>query len=166
MSSKGQKQTEKTICRETGLTPLQERAAILLASGDTITDVANNIGVQRNTLYEWQKKVVFVCYLNRQKKEQQSSLRNGLLSLYGNAINALREVLNSDDNGNKLKAAMMVISRVDNEHIGEIEPREILKKQASKHINGHDEITKELFKGYDILDEEKYRRLLDENGLE
>lgn len=167
MSKNQQKQTEKTVvCKQTGLTPLQEKAAILLASGETITDVAINIGVQRNTLYEWLKKVVFVCYLNSQRKEQQSSLRNGLFSLYCDAIKALKEVLKSDDNGNKLKAAMLIISRVDREQVGEIDPREILKKQASNHINSHDEDIQGIFKGYDILDEAKYQSLLIENGLD
>lgn len=166
MSNNLHKQTDKTVCKETGLTPLQEKAAILLASGQTITDVATNIGVQRNTLYEWLKKVVFVCYLNSQRKEQQSSLRNGLLSLYADAIRALKEVLNSEDNSNKLKAAMMIISRVDNEQVGEVDPKAILKKQASTHINSHDEEVMNMFAGYDILDEDKYQKLLVENGLE
>ena len=50
----------------TGLTPVQEQAAMLLASGESVTEVASKVNVNRATIYLWQQKINFQCFLNQQ----------------------------------------------------------------------------------------------------
>ena len=44
---------ENKINKDTELTPVQERAIYLLASGKSITDVAKEINTDRGTIYNW-----------------------------------------------------------------------------------------------------------------
>lgn len=62
----------------TGLTPQQEQAAILLASGEGVTEVADKLNVNRATIYLWQQKINFQCFYNQQCQIIQDNIRNGL----------------------------------------------------------------------------------------
>lgn len=120
----------------TGLTPIQEQAAILLASGETITAVAAQIGVNRSTLYEWQGIVTFKCFFNRQRVDYQEQLKNGLFGLTGEALATLRNCLHSDNEPTRLKAATWLLERVADQKTGITDVREALR---DKHTQGLDE---------------------------
>ena len=55
MNENRQKPTESTT--ESGLTPIQEQAAILLASGENVTSVSEKLNLNRSTIYQWQQKI-------------------------------------------------------------------------------------------------------------
>ena len=98
MNNIRQNQTEKeSRSGVTGLTPQQEKAAILLASGNSVVSVAEELNVSRGTLYEWKKLLTFQCYMNEQKQGYVDSLRGGIMNLAEEAIGAIRESLNSDN---------------------------------------------------------------------
>ena len=129
-----QKATENAeVNATTGLTPIQEQAAILLASGDTITTVAEKIGVNRSTLYKWQMKVTFQCFFNRQCKDYKDNLRNGLFGLAGEALNAIRGCLHSENETTRLKAAMWLADKVELSETGSTDVREAIKLQYTKN---------------------------------
>ena len=154
-----QKTTElATVNRNTGLTPLQEKAATLLAGGMTITEVAGAVSIDRTTIYRWLSIVTFQCYLNRQAADNKESLRNGLFSLTNEALAAIRQSLQSSNEATRLKAAIWLIERVESATVGYTDPRAALK----------DEQTKETFGdwGGPKLDTAGYRKRLTELGLD
>jgi predicted transcriptional regulator len=60
---------------ETSLKPKQILALKLLTQGDSITDVAKELGVARSVLHQWLKNKVFVEELNLIKREGLQSAR-------------------------------------------------------------------------------------------
>lgn len=150
---------------ESGLTPIQEKAAIMLAGGDSITSVAEVLGVNRTTIYQWQQRVTFRCYLNIQRQEATTNLRNGLLALYNDALNVVKASLKSDNDNIRLKAAMLVIAKVEATPIGETDAKEVLKKAATHYESSMWEKIDEMSKGGDVLDEDLYKELLKEYGF-
>ena len=132
MNKKQQKATELEQRNAlTGLTPTQEQAAILLASGVSFTDVSLALNVNRGTLYKWQNLVGFQCFYNLQCSDIRENLKHSLMSMTGEAINAITELLHSDNDAIKLKAAEMIINRVFSLNIGETNPKEVIKRQFS-----------------------------------
>ena len=107
---KQQKATEMAdvpeVNTQTGLTPIQEQAAILLASGDSFTAVAEKVSVNRSTLYKWQMQITFQCFFNQQCNDYKNNLKNGLFGLANEALSAIRDCLHSDNEATRLKAAM------------------------------------------------------------
>ena len=64
----------------------------------------------------------------------------------------------------KLKAAMLVIAKVESSPVGATDAKVVLKQQATEiqdPLNND-----ELFKPIEILDNRMYQKLLKENGLE
>lgn len=121
-----------------GLTPIQEQAAILLASGKTITDVAATIGVNRSTLYEWQGVVTFQCYFNQQLADYKEQLRNGLFGLTGEALETIKNCLHSDNEPTRLKAATWLLERVAEQTTGMTDLRAALKAKHTKAMEWTD----------------------------
>lgn len=152
------KTTEKAVINpQTGLTPTQEQAAMLLASGQTITAVADKLNVNRCTLYEWQRLVTFQCFFNQQATDYRNSIKNGLLGLANDAMDTIRATLHSDNESNRLKAAMWIVERVKDIKTGDTDVRTVLKK---KHTSSA------LDWGVDeTFDESGYKKELRDLGL-
>lgn len=155
MNRIGQNQTE-IRSEVTGLTPLQERAAILLASGDSVVSVAEELRISRGTLYEWRKLVTFKCYMSEQNKDYIDSVKGGIMSLADEAIGAIRDSLHSDNEQTRLKAAIWVAEKVKDFQVGQTDAREAVKA----------EYTGGMFSEFDNrLDIEGYQKRLKELGL-
>ena len=58
----------KTGYDPTPLTPKQEKAALLLAEGETGVDVAKQLKITPQTVVQWRKKLLFQAALNRHRK--------------------------------------------------------------------------------------------------
>lgn len=119
---------------QTGLTPIQEQAATLLAGGMSLTDVAGAVKVDRTTIYRWFTIVTFQCFLNRQAADFKENLRNGILSLSESALTTVRESLQSKNEATRLKAAMWVVEQIHGTIIGATDARAELKKENTKDI--------------------------------
>lgn len=126
------------ISQQTGLTPIQEQAAILLASGETITAVAAKIGVNRGTIYDWQGIVTFQCFFNQQKHDYKEHLKNSLFGLTNDALTAVRNCLLSDNEPIKLKAATWLLERVAEQTAGVTDIRAALKAKHTKAMEWPD----------------------------
>ena len=155
MSSSKQYKTE--VRNEiTGLTPQQERAAIMLASGNSVVSVAEELNISKGTIYQWRRLITFTCYLNEQKKDFVDTIKGGVMSLADEAIAAIRDSLHSDNEATRLKAAMWVADKAKEYQVGETDVREAVKK----------EFTTEMFDEWgEKIDEEGYKRRLQELGL-
>ena len=95
------------------LSPQQEQACLLLASGESYTAVAQRLGVNRGTLYKWQDNLAFRCFYNRLCAIYRAEIKNALVGLHKDAIKAISELLHSDSDNIRLKAATWVLDRID-----------------------------------------------------
>lgn len=153
-----QKPTERgNINPETGLTPQQEQAAMMLATGETITAVAAKLNLNRCTLYEWQKLLPFQCFLNKQAADYRDNLKNGLYALASDALQTIRDSLHSTNEANRLKAAMWLVERVSDANTGETDVREAIRARCTHDVF---EVDSTLF------DEDEYNNALQWYGLQ
>lgn len=145
--------------KPSGLTPIQEQAAIMLASGTTISEVSTKLNVNRSTIYIWLDKVTFQCYYNMQIQDIQNTIRNGIFSLYETAINSLRDCLESTNQPIRLKAAQYIIDKIQQTSIGETSPEKVFRKQCTSDLGD------DVWANCTQFDEKKYNQLIKENGL-
>ena len=151
MNRIGQNQTERSEL--TGLTPVQERAAIMLASGSSVVSVAEELKVSRGTIYEWRKLITFKCYINAQNRDYIDGIRGGIMSLADEAIAAIRDRLHSDNETTRLKAAMWVADKAKEFQVGETDAIAAIKAECTSPMLGGWE---------EQLDEDSYRKRLKE----
>lgn len=145
-----------TLSAYTGLTPQQEQAAILLASGNNITAVARQLNLNRSTLYEWQENTAFQCFYNQQCQDHQQAVKNALFGLHSTAIDTLTDLLSNGNENTRLKAAMWLLERVANVEVGNTDLRQALKQKCSHPIVDFEAIE---------LDEAEYKQALLQYGL-
>lgn len=129
--AKSRKQQKPTVSPTTGLTPQQEQAAIMLASGENLTGVARQLNLNRSTLYEWQENTAFQCFYNQQCQEHQQAVKNALFGLHSTAIDTLTDLLNNGNENTRLKASMWLLERVANTEVGETNIRAVLREKCT-----------------------------------
>lgn len=125
------KNAKVNVSSHTGLTPTQEQAATLLASGVSVTDVAQRLDVARSTLYVWQKQTTFKVFFNRQCSDARGTLVVGLFGLADEALRTIRESLNSEDERIRLKAAMWITDKLQSMEISETDLFTALQDEAT-----------------------------------
>lgn len=158
-----QKSTEinkiDAVNKTTGLTPLQEQAIVLLLSGNNVTSVANQLSIDRGTIYLWQEKENFQAFYNGLQKKIKFETESGLMGMYNDAIQSVKNCLNSDNEQVRLKAAIWLIEEIKIKQIGHSDPRILIKGKCTEDNIGID------IDLYTRLNESKYQRLLKENNL-
>jgi hypothetical protein len=93
------------------LEPKKMRAAVALSVGQTETDVARLVGVNRTTIYRWQQDAEFVAEANKLKREYLAEQRARLHTLLHQAMMTLKSCLDRQDlDAIKVKAAMFIVS--------------------------------------------------------
>lgn len=162
MNENQQNSTNVAIAKEaidqtTGLTPTQEKCAVMLASGVSITEIARELGLDRSTMYLWLKKVTFQCYFNHLRKEIQEKLTGNLFELHSSAIDAISKCLESDNESIRLKTAIWIVERLASIQVEEDNVRKVLEKECT-----HSQLTN----GWDTyFNEKEYYQRLAEEGL-
>jgi transposase-like protein len=87
------------------LSQKQERALLLLMEGKTITEVAQEVGVNRSTIHRWKSDdPVFMAELNQLRRGVWDASQEKFLGVQLMAIDALSEMLQSDDVNIRMKA--------------------------------------------------------------
>ena len=147
-----------TISPTTGLTPQQEQACILLASGENVTNVADKLSLNRGTLYKWQQNKAFECFYNKQCQEYKQEVKNGLLGLHQQAIATMGQLMTNGNEATRLKAAMWVLEKVEAIEIGDTNIRQVLKDQCTTTTDNWADFTQ--------LNEKEYKRHLKAYGLD
>lgn len=155
-------QAVEVVHPDSGLTALQEKCAILLASGIRITEAAQQVGTSRASIYRWLESAAFVCFYNQMKKEVQNYVEGALLDLHQKALEGIKASLESTRDEVRLKASMWVVEKVSQMPIGETSVRRALKEEARQNTKG-DYWNNETFER-DI--EANYQQLLLDAGLE
>lgn len=154
--AKNKKQQNPTISPLTGLTPQQEQAAIMMASGESITAVARQLNLNRSTLYEWQENTAFQCYYNQQCQDHKEAVKNALFGLHQRAVDTLTNLLVNGNENTRLKAAMWLLERVASTEIGSTNIRAVLKERCT-----HDDVSVNWAK----FNESEYQAELQRYGL-
>jgi hypothetical protein len=93
------------------LSPAQERALPLVLAGRTDREVADVVGVGRQTIWRWRNEIpVFVAALNRERHELWASNSDRLRSLTSKALAVVDEALDASDVQTAL-AVLRLLSR-------------------------------------------------------
>lgn len=94
------------------LTPEQLNAIDLLIFGKTDKEVAETIGVGRNTISKWYKNAFFTAELNAKREELWKDSKNRLKSLVHEAVNVLSNGLQSSDEKVAVTSAVHILKTV------------------------------------------------------
>lgn len=151
------KNAKVTISQDTGLTPIQEQAATMLASGVSVTDVAEKLNVSRAAIYLWQKQTTYKVYFNKLCSNSRNTLIVGLYCLADEALRTIRESLRSENEKVRLKAAMWVTDKLQNIEIGETDVITAIRKECTYNDNWYDHEP--------TFHEQEYKYRLKELGL-
>lgn len=127
---KNVKPLDKIKLEDSGLTVLQERAAVAIAAGKRISDIVNELGVPSRTLYDWLKIPEFISHYKRLQKDVVLEIRGQLSTLADKAIGTLKMLMESGGEQSRLKAACYILDHLTNEQ------REALKARIKKQRNG------------------------------
>ena len=94
------------------LTPEQLNAIDLLIFGKTDKEVAETIGVGRNTISKWYKNAFFTAELNARREELWKDSKNRLKALVHEAVNVLSNGLQSSDEKVAVTSAVHILKTV------------------------------------------------------
>lgn len=143
---------EREVPLPEGLTPQQEQAASLLASGIAIQDVADQLDIHRSTLWHWRQRETFQAHLNTLRKEANQDALGRLLSLQADAFETVIRLMENGNDATALKAARYVLERAGKIQIGATDPRAIIRASFT---------TNEVSEMMDLMD-----RSFDRHGYE
>lgn len=99
------------------ITILQQKAIQLLLTGTTVAAAARELGIDRTTIYSWQKtSPVFALALTRARSLQNQIITDSLQDLAAAAIDTLRDILVSPNAppAVRLRAAQAVLTACSN----------------------------------------------------
>lgn len=94
---------------ETGLTAQQWQAVALLTSGMRAVDVAQQVGVTPETISRWRAVPLFTAAYNQSVRDAYSATIGQVRDIAAEAIQTLRESLQSKDERVRLSAAMAIL---------------------------------------------------------
>lgn len=137
---------------DTGLTSMQEKCAVLLASGIRITDVAKQIGASRGAIYRWLNLDAFQCFYNLMKQDVKNYVEGSVLELHGLALDGIKAGLSSQNEAIRLKTSMWVIEKINQMQVGATDVRQVLKVKTSE--------------SEEWGAEDRYRKALDVAGID
>jgi len=100
-------------------TSRRDKAVILLAQGKSVTDVSDQIGVSRQTIYNWLSDPDYQRQVDDQKTYLVRSLSSLMISVCANALRHLEKFTSGDqtvtlarDADVRLKADRLAVSRL------------------------------------------------------
>lgn len=149
---------KEVINRNTGLSPIQEKAIFLLLSGIKISDVAEQLSVDRSTIYLWQEKENFQAYYNYLKEKIKFTTETNLIGFFNESLQVIKESLGSQNESIRLKSAFWIIQNILTQKKEETNVIKIIKEKCQKDL-----LKLEFATTY--FDEDMYKTLLIENNL-
>ena len=119
------------------LTPEQLNAIDLLIFGKTDKEVAETIGVGRNTISKWYKNAFFIAELNARREELWVESKLRLKGVVHDAVDVLTNGLRSSDQKIAITAAVHILKTVGlygelNQRFGPTTPERLVWDQATK----------------------------------
>lgn len=96
------------------LSTQQDRVICLLLAGKTQREAAQEVGIAEETVSRWVNgDAEFVAVLNARRQELWQANAEKLRALMARAIDALGDILESDDDTLRLKAAVAILRELD-----------------------------------------------------
>lgn len=129
-----------------GLPADRAAAAVSLGRGATVSEAARIADVDRTTVHRWLKDdPAFIAAVNREKHDLAEELRQQRRELAGEAVQALRRLLNDPSASIRLRAAQAALESVGKADAipdaGETDPEAIRKaREPEPPSNGGDDI--------------------------
>ena len=118
------------------LTANQNKALALLATGQSVEEISNSLGIHRSTLWRWRQDPQFIAEWNKLIYETKEVQERALLEMQAKAIGALGDCLNSRNEMVKLRASLTILDRVQGLRVGATEARQIIyNKQENDALN-------------------------------
>ena len=115
------------------LTANQNKALALLATGQSVEEISNSLGIHRSTLWRWRQDPQFIAEWNKLIYETKEVQERALLEMQAKAISALGDCLNSRNEMVKLRASLTILDRVQGLRVGATEAQQILQNQLQMH---------------------------------
>jgi hypothetical protein len=107
---KGPKESE---VKPRALSPKQEKAALLIASGLEKRAAAAEVGVTPQTISEWLKLPGFEACINQERMAALEATRDKMRALGPEAVKAIAEILGDEGKpASRLKAAEVVLKHI------------------------------------------------------
>jgi HEAT repeat protein len=103
---------------EVRLTARQQRAAILLASGYSISSVVQELEMHRSTLADWQRLPEFEALLNQLLEEGRAAAHAKIGTLSEKAVNVLEKLLDRANERIRLATASDILRHLSGVQIG------------------------------------------------
>lgn len=119
------------VSNVTGLTKTQERACMLLASGESVSSVAELLKVPEENLFLWQKQNTFICYYNKRRSVLRDQAIQGLFSLVDEAISTIRDSLNSTNENVRLRTATYIVDKLQSLELGETDILDSVREEST-----------------------------------
>ncbi len=121
----------------TPLTAKQQKAAVLLAEGETGVAVAKQVKVTPQTIVQWRKKHLFQAAFNLHRQNIIDASREAVRAGIHKASVTLLELLDDSDPKVKLQAAKLFLDKTDSPEmvgwgIGETSVEKIIEKEYRK----------------------------------
>ena len=116
------------------LTANQNKALALLATGQSVEEISNSLGIHRSTLWRWRQDPQFIAEWNKLIYETKEVQERALLEMQAKAIGALGDCLNSRNEMVKLRASLTILDRVQGLRVGATEAQQILQNQQDIEI--------------------------------
>ncbi len=102
----------KETKHELTVSPKQQQAILLLVSGKSVKEVAEEVGVHRSTIWAWRQQEPFQAYFNALVKELQLQTTERLLGLWDFAVETLHVCMAGSNDHARFKAAKYVLDFV------------------------------------------------------
>ena len=95
------------------LQPNQQRALELAWKGCTVSDIAQELGVHRTTVWRWTQDPEFIVLLNQLRSETRSGIARELEQASIQSVTCLRDIVDCPDTakGHRIRAAVSILDR-------------------------------------------------------
>jgi len=118
------------------LTANQNKALALLATGQSVEEISNFLGIHRSTLWRWRQDPQFIAEWNKLIYETKEVQERALLEMQAKAIGALGDCLNSRNEMVKLRASLTILEKVQGLKVGATNPKQVLQiKENAKQLD-------------------------------
>ena len=110
---------------DTGISAAQLRAIEMLLTGMPVTKIAQKMGIDRKTLYDWRKNPVFQAEYNRRRLEASDAMDQRLRRLSEKAVDVVEKHLN--EGSLQAATALLKLAAAMPKPKLEVDPHKILK---------------------------------------